>query len=275
MEKEEFSVLRDIIYEKAGIYFSDNKAYLLENRLRNRLNELNIPTFEDYYYHLRYGDKASEELYNLYDAVTTNETSFFRNPPQLEMLRSILRSQHLNGNKRSETLRVWSAGCSTGEEAYTIAIIILELMETLREPRSFTVFGTDISRKALLSAEQAIFNSYAMRNVERPIKEKYFVKAKNSYAIKESVKNCVKFGFLNLNDVGAYRKFGHMDIIFCRNVLIYFDEFMKKKVVDHLYAALKVGGHLFLGYSESLYPAWKLLKPIVVPGAILYQKGEG
>ena len=274
MKKEEFSVLRDVVYEKAGIYFSDNKAYLLENRLKNRLNELNLSTFEDYYYYLRYGDKASEELYNLYDAVTTNETSFFRNPPQLEMLRSVLRSEHLNGNKRSETLRVWSAGCSTGEEPYTNAIIILELLETLREARSFNVFGTDISRKALLSAEKAIFNGYAMRNVEGSIKEKYFVKAKNSYAIKESLKKCVKFDFLNLNDLDAYRKFGHMDIIFCRNVLIYFDESMKKKVVDHLYAALRPGGHLFLGHSESLYPLWKLFKPIVGPGAILYQKDE-
>jgi chemotaxis protein methyltransferase CheR len=274
MKKEEFSVLRDIVYEKAGIYFSDNKAYLLENRLENRLNELSLSTFEDYYYYLRYGDKASEELYSLYDAVTTNETSFFRNPPQLEMLRSILQSEYLNGNKRSEKLRVWSAGCSTGEEPYTIAIIILELMETLREARPFDVFATDISRKALLSAEKAIFNSYAMRNVEGPIKEKYFVKAKNGYAIKEPLKKFVKFDFVNLNDGDAYRKFGHMDIIFCRNVLIYFDESMKKKVLDHLYAALKAGGHLFLGHSESLYPAWKLLKPIVVPGAILYQKGE-
>jgi chemotaxis protein methyltransferase CheR len=274
MKKEEFSVLRDVVYEKAGIYFSDNKAYLLENRLKNRLNELNLSTFEDYYYYLRYGDKASEELNNLYDAVTTNETSFFRNPPQLEMLRSILRSEHLNGNKRSEMLRVWSAGCSTGEEPYTLAIIILELMETLREARPFTVFGTDISRKALLSAERAIFNGYAMRNVEGPIKEKYFVKAKNSYAIKESLKKCVKFDFLNLNDVDAYRKFGHMDIIFCRNVLIYFDASMKKKVVDRLHEALRPGGHLFLGHSESLYPVWKIFKPIVGPGAILYQKGE-
>ena len=274
MKREEFTILRDIVYEKAGIYFSDNKAYLLENRLKNRLSELNISTFEDYYYYLRYGDKGAEELYNLFDAVTTNETSFFRNPAQLELLRSILRSIYLNGDKRSEVLRVWSAGCSTGEEPYTIAIIILELLETLQEVRPFEVFGTDISRKAIASAERAVFNNYAMRNVDGAIKEKYFLKAKNGYAIKEPVKRCVKFGFLNLNDADGYRKFGRMDIIFCRNVLIYFDDAMKRKVVDHLHAALKTGGHLFLGHSESLYSVRKLFRPIAVPGAILYQKGD-
>lgn len=274
MKREEFAILRDIVYEKAGIYFSDNKSYLLENRLKNRLSELNLSTFEDYYYYLRYADKSTEELYNLFDAVTTNETSFFRNQAQLEMLRSILRACYLNGGKRSEALRVWSAGCSTGEEPYTIAIIILELLETLQEVRPFEVFGTDISRKAIASAERAVFNGYAMRNVDGRIKEKYFVKAKNGYAIKESVKRCVKFGFLNLNDAAGYRKFSHMDIIFCRNVLIYFDDAMKRKVVDRLHTALRPGGHLFLGHSEFLYSVRKLFRPIVVPGAILYQKGD-
>jgi len=274
MKREEFTILRDIVYEKAGIYFSDNKAYLLENRLKNRLSELNLSTFEDYYYYLRYGDKSAEELYNLFDAVTTNETSFFRNQAQLEMLRSILRGCYLNGGQRSEVLRVWSAGCSTGEEPYTIAIIILELLETFQEVRPFEVFGTDISRKAIASAERAVFNGYAMRNVDGRIKEKYFVKAKNGYAIKESVRRFVKLGFLNLNDAAGYRKFSHMDIIFCRNVLIYFDDAMKRKVVDHLHTALKPGGHLFLGHSESLYSVRKLFRPIVVPGAILYQKGD-
>ena len=206
MRNEEFISLRELVYEKSGIYFSDNKAYLLENRLKGRLNELNLSTFQNYYYYLRYGEKAAEELFNLFDVVTTNETSFFRNPPQLEMLKLILRSEHLNGEKRSETLRVWSAGCSTGQEPYTIAIIILEEMETLRARRPFAILGTDLSRKALLSAQTAVFNSYAMQHVAAPTREKYFTKVRNGYTINDSVKAWVKFEFMNMNDTQAYRK---------------------------------------------------------------------
>ncbi len=273
MRREEFISLRDLVYEKSGIYFLDNKAYLLENRLRNRLRELNLSTFEDYYYYLQYGERAADELFSLFDAVTTNETSFFRNQPQLEMLKSLLRSEHLSGARRSETLRVWSAGCSTGEEPYTIAITILEQKEALRETRPFTIIGTDISRKALLSAETAIFNSYAMRYVDAPIREKYFIRKKNSFAVNDAVRGCVKFEFMNLNDAQSYRKLGRMDIIFCRNVLMYFGEDMKKRVAIHFHDVLKPGGHLFLGHSEYLHPVSKALKPIVLPGTIVYQKG--
>lgn len=272
MRNEEFISLRELVCEKSGIYFSDNKAYLLENRLKGRLNELNLSTFQNYYYYLRYGEKAAEELFNLFDVVTTNETSFFRNPPQLEMLKLILRSEHLIGEKRSETLRVWSAGCSTGQEPYTIAIIILEEMETLRARRPFVILGTDLSRKALLSAQTAIFNSYAMQHVAAPTREKYFTKVRNGYTINDSVKAWVKFEFMNMNDTQAYRNVGNPDIIFFRNVLIYFDEDMKKKVAKHLCDVLKPGGYLFLGHSESLYPVSKTLKPIVLPGTIVYQK---
>ncbi len=272
MRSEEFISLRELVYEKSGIYFSDNKAYLLENRLKGRLNELNLSTFQNYYYYLRYGEKAAEELFNLFDVVTTNETSFFRNPAQLEMLKLILRSEQLNGEKRSETLRVWSAGCSTGEEPYTIAIIILEEMETLRARRPFAILGTDLSRKALLSAQTAVFNSYAMQHVAAPTREKYFTKVKNGYTINDSVKAWVKFEFMNMNDAQAYRQLGNTDIIFCRNVLIYFGEDMRKKVAKHLYDVLKPGGYVFLGHSESLYPVSKALKPIVLPGTIVYQK---
>lgn len=272
MRHEEFISLRDLVYKKSGIYFLDNKAYLLENRLKNRLHELNLSTFEDYYYYLQYGEKASDELSNLFDAVTTNETSFFRNQPQLEMLKSLLRSEHLKSARRSETLRIWSAGCSTGEEPYTIAITILEQKQALCETRPFTIIGTDISRKALRSAESAIFNSYAMRHVDAPIREKYFIKKKNSFAVNDQVRSCVKFEFMNLNDVQAYRKLGRMDIIFCRNVLIYFGEDVKKRVATHFHDVLKPGGYLFLGHSEYLYPVCKALKPIVLPGTIVYQK---
>jgi len=272
MKKEEFTALRSFVYEKAGIYFSDKKAYLLENRLKNRLHELNLSSLEDYYYYLRYGDGAREELYNFFDVMTTNETRFFRNPPQLEMFKEILQSEHFKGEKQGEPLRIWSAGCSTGEEPYTVAIIIMELMETLRETLPFTVYATDISKRALRSAERGTFNTYAMRHVEGRIRDKYFTRSRNNFGVEESVKKWVKFDFMNLNDDDAYRRFSHMDVIFCRNVLIYFDEAMRRKVAEHMYAALRPGGYLLLGHSESLYPVSKLFKPVVLPGTLLYQR---
>jgi chemotaxis protein methyltransferase CheR len=226
MRHEEFISLRDLVYEKSGIYFTDNKAYLLENRLRNRLSELNLSTFEDF-----------------------------------------------NGARRSETLRVWSAGCSTGEEPYTIAIAILEEKEALSDTRPFKIVGTDISRKALNSAESAIFNSYALRHVDEAIRKKYFTRNKTSFAVNDLVKGCVKFKFMNLNDAPSYRRLGRMDIIFCRNVLIYFGENVKRKVAIHFYNALKPGGYLFLGHSEYLYPVSEALKPIVLRDTVVYQKG--
>jgi chemotaxis protein methyltransferase CheR len=273
MRHEEFISLRDLVYEKSGIYFTDNKAYLLENRLRNRLSELNLSTFKDYYCYLQHGEKAAEELANLFDAVTTNETSFFRNPPQIELLKALLRSEHFNGARRSETLRVWSAGCSTGEEPYTIAVAILEEKEALSDTRPFKIVGTDISRKALNSAESAIFNSYALRHVDEAIRKKYFTRNKTSFAVNDLVKGCVKFKFMNLNDAPSYRRLGRMDIIFCRNVLIYFGENVKRKVAIHFYNALKPGGYLFLGHSEYLYPVSEALKPIVLRDTVVYQKG--
>lgn len=272
IKREDFGVLRAFVYEKTGIYFSDKKAYLLENRLKNRLHELNFTSVRDYYDYLLHGDGRNEELYSFFDVVTTKETSFFRHSSQLETFKMILQSEHLKGERRNDPLRVWSAGCSTGEEAYSAAIIILDLTENLRQHRPFTVYATDISRRALQSAERGVFNAYAVRHVDGRLREKYFTRIKNNYIIRESVKKWVKFDFMNLKDDDTYRRFGHMDVIFCRNVLIYFDDAMRKKVVEQLHASLKPGGYLFLGPSESLYPASEFFKPIVLAGAVLYQK---
>ncbi len=274
MVHEEFNALRNFVYEKSGIYFLDNKAYLLETRLRRRLQELNLSTFDEYYHYLRYAPRAEEELFNLFDAVTTKETSFFRNETQVEILRSLLKSNRLNRRSQTETVRIWSAGCSTGEEPYTIAIAMLEERALSGESLPFVVIGTDISKEALRSAQTAVFTGYAMRNVAAPLKEKYFAGQASRYFLSDSVKRCVKFKFLNLLDVESCHKLGRMDIVYCRNVLIYFGEDMKKRVATLFYDMLKPGGYLFLGYSEYLHPVSKTLKPIIMPGTIVYQKAQ-
>ena len=271
---QEFTLLKDFIYEKTGIYFAENKMYLLESRLTNRLNELNLTSFEEYYYHLKFGgSKTEQEITYLYDLVTTNETSFFRNPPQLDAFKIVVQKNYLNGTRPEGGLRMWSAGCSTGEEPYTLAIMMLELLAHSNMTMPFVIYGTDISTKALESAKKAVFNNYSVRNTDKAILSKYFTEDKGNYVLKESVKKYVSLDFLNLMDASAYRKYRQMDVIFCRNVLIYFDEKGKKTVIDNLYESLKPGGFLTIGHAESLHNISRGFKPLIFPGTIAYQKG--
>jgi chemotaxis protein methyltransferase CheR len=271
---QEFTLLKDFIYEKTGIYFAENKVYLLESRLANRLNELSLSSFEEYYYHLKYGgSKTDQEIIYLYDLVTTNETSFYRNPPQLDAFKIIIQKNFLNKKAPDGGLRIWSAGCSTGEEPYTLAIMMLEMLGQSTTPLPFSIVGTDISTKALESAKRATFNNYAVRNTDKAILNKYFVEDKGLYVLKDTVKKYVTLDFLNLMDSASYRKYRQMDVIFCRNVLIYFDEKGKKTVIDNLHESLKPGGYLTIGHAESLHNISRGFKPLIFPGTIAYQKG--
>ena len=180
MTKEEFITLRDFVYEKSGIFFAENKAYLLESRLTNRLGELGLSSFEDYYYCLKYGsDKAKNEITNLFDVVTTNETSFFRNPPQLDAFKILIQKNYLNGTwSIAAPIRIWSAACSTGEEAYTLAIIMEELMQTTKQNIPYMIYATDISQKVLESAKRAVFSQYSIRNTDESFKKEIFHRRK-------------------------------------------------------------------------------------------------
>jgi chemotaxis protein methyltransferase CheR len=274
LTSQEYTLLRDFIYEKTGIFFADNKAYLLESRLANRIDELGLSSYEDYHYYLKYGGiKMSRELMSLFDLVTTNETSFFRNVPQLDAFTTLVEKRYMNGNNTDGPVRIWSAGCSTGEEPYTLTILMLEMAVRTGRKIPFAVFGTDISRKALESARRAVFNNYSVRNTDKAILDRYFTEKNGMYALTDKVKKCVTLDFLNLMDSDSYRKYRQMDVIFCRNVLIYFDDKGKKKVIDNLYQCLKPGGHLTVGHAESLHNISRGFKPLVFPGTITYQKG--
>jgi len=274
LTNQEFILLRDFVYEKAGIYFAENKGYLLESRLAARLDELGLSSFEEYHYYLKYGgQKTEQELISLFDLVTTNETSFFRNPPQLDAFKMIVQKTYVNGCWPDGGLKIWSAGCSTGEEPYTLAILMLELNAAMGRPRPFTIFGTDISTKALESAKRGIFNQYSVRNTDKGVLHKYFTEKKGLHVVNDAVKSQVTLDFLNLMDSDSYRKYRQMDMIFCRNVLIYFDEKAKKKVIENFYESLKPKGYLTIGHAESLHNISRGFKPLIFPGTIAYQKG--
>jgi chemotaxis protein methyltransferase CheR len=274
MQQEEFFLLRDFIYEKSGIFYTEGKKYLLENRLKNRLSETGVASFESYYYYVRYGDPHGRELHRLFDVVTTNETYFFRNQQQLNSFKTMMR-RRLEGVKEPSLQRIWSAGCATGEEAYTIAILLHQLGEEMSMPIPFVVTASDISVNSLEAARRGIFTEYAMRNVPDGLKERYFTVKNGSYAINDEMKKYVRIDFMNLNDSPSYRKYSQMDAIFCRYVLIYFDEAAKRKALDSLYGCLRPGGYLAVGHSEMLYPFSCSFKPIPAAGAGLYEKRLG
>ncbi len=248
MKDEEFAELADIIYKNAGITFTINKKYLLENRLTKRLNELNFTSYKDYIYYLKYDLKRRDELKVLMNLVTINETYFLRERAQMDhMIKKVIPEMATKG-KRS--FKIWSAACSSGEEPYSIAMLLNE--EGMYGKYNIEIYGTDINTEVIAIAEKGLYRSVSFRGVPPSIIDKYFTKTGLDFTLKPEIKSKVKFFQANLMESLAASKIGMADFIFCRNVLIYFDVEAKKKVVDIFYKTLNIGGHLYLGHSETL-----------------------
>ncbi|WP_319765286.1 protein-glutamate O-methyltransferase CheR [Maridesulfovibrio sp.] len=272
----EFTQLRDFIYEQAGIFIAANRKYLLENRLANRLKELNLKSFGEYYSYLQYDPGRKAELNKLFEVITTNETSFYRNPPQLKVFQTKVLPAVLDElrKKRRKRLRIWSAGCSTGEEPYTLSMIIHDVLGSELSSWDIKITANDLSERVLKSARRAVYSEYSLRTTPKPIIAKYFDKDGKQYKVKPSVKKLVSFGQINLSDRMQVKRVERSEIVFCRNVIIYFDEDMKKKVINAYYDNLVPGGYLIIGHSESLHNITRAFKPVHHPGAIIYQKLE-
>jgi chemotaxis protein methyltransferase CheR len=273
MSDEMFRLMRDFIYQQTGIYFNDNKKYLLEGRLGKRLQVVGIDDFETYLRLVQYGAERVTEMKFLYDAVTINETFFFRNEPQFEALERTLIPQLLERRGSGRTrLRVWSAASSSGEEAYTIAMIYLEKLRPKYPGLEVEIIGTDISPSVLETARAGIYREYSIRNMTKNYLEKYFESAEGRFYISQEAKQLTRFQHLNLYDRAKMRAMGRFDIIFCANVLIYFDLQSKVQVVSDLYDNLNPGGSLFIGYAESLHGISSAFKLINFPKTVAYQK---
>ncbi|MBQ4133221.1 MAG: protein-glutamate O-methyltransferase CheR [Desulfovibrionaceae bacterium] len=271
---EEFVQLRDFIYEQSGIFIAETRKYLVENRLANRLKDLNLKTYGEYYYFLRYDANRRTELNRLFEVVTTNETSFFRNNPQLEVfkekvLKKILDAQRKSGQKK---LRIWSAGCSTGDEPYTLSIIIHEVLGPEISQWDIKITANDLSEAVLAAARQGIYSEYSLRTTPLTMVAKYFTKEGNHYRINNNVKRLISFGQINLNDQMQLRRVERSHIVFCRNVIIYFDDDMKKRVINAFYDNLMSGGYLIIGHSESLHNISRAFIPEHHVGSIIYRK---
>ena len=269
-----FEEWRKFIYDLCGIYFQDNKKYLLESRLQKRMNFLGVKTFEEYLDYVRFNINRSAELKYLYEVITINETFFFRNQPQLDALVSSVIPDLMNNPAKlnKSKIRVWSAASSSGEEAYSVAILFQELIKPKYPHLSIEIVGTDINHAVVETAQKGIYKEYSIRNAPAYHLKKYFKNDNGKYILDDKIRNMVTFKVLNLYDEAAMRAMMSFDVIYCANVLIYFDQVSKTKVVSQLYNSLIKGGYLFIGYSETLHGISKAFKLVSYPKTIGYKK---
>jgi len=272
LNNQEWSLIRDFIYKTTGLYFSDDKKSYIQKRLKIAMDNLGITDFWEYLKRI----ETDRNTFNKFlELITTNETYFFRDIPQLDMFSKYVLPELLNrkANKGDFRLKIWSAGCSTGEESYTIAIILKERLEYF-DDWDIEILGTDISERVLKLAQDAVYMPRSLKDVPEYIKLKYFnfSSSDKMYKLKDEIKKMVTFRYLNLYDDSKMKLMRNFDIIFCRNVLIYFDEESRKRVVEYFYDALNPGGYIFLGHSESILRITKAFEIVYFDSNIAFRK---
>lgn len=250
LSEDVFRLMRDVIKDYCGIFFDDSSRYLLEKRLSRRVRTHNFNDFREYYRFILYDRNCTDELESIIDILTVNETYFFREQNQLKAFSDEILEELRETNRQKRTLRIWSAGCSTGEEPYTIAILISE--KGWFEGWDVEIYGSDINQRVLQTARKGIYRKNSFRTTEPFYLSKYFREENGDFRILDVVRKNVNFSYLNLLDPFRARVLGKMDVIFCRNVLIYFDTISRRKVIETFYDRLVDGGFLLLGHAESL-----------------------
>ena len=263
----EMRLLQALVYQECGMYFDARRAHFLQDRLQRRLRERRTDSFYSYY-RLLISTEGKEELSRLLEDLTVNETSFFRNKAQLELfhkhiLDEMIRKKEAGGNRY---IRIWSAGCSTGQEPYTIAMLVADALayHQLRTPSSenttwpkplvpppwrVEISASDISYSVLRAGQEGIYSENQMATVDYNYRLRYFDKVGERYAVKKAVKELVYFDFHNLKTEFLPQR---NDVIFCRNVMMYFDEAEQRRLIEKFHRCLAPNGYLFVGHAESL-----------------------
>lgn len=254
MDDSEFEDLRDFIYEYCGLFFEEDKRYILQKRLPGRIAAHQLQSFREYLLYLQFDPTRDEELSELADLLTTNETYFFREDYQLKAFIDEIVPEII-GRKKDKVLRVWSAGCSTGEEPYTIAMLLRRAMGHLGSPLKgwrIEILGSDISQRVLGVARRGVYGETSFRAMNEDYLSYFEEFGGDKRKAAEEIKQMVTFSNINLLDEAKMDFIKSMDVIFCRNVIIYFDNKAKRKVVESFYDKLVDNGYLLLGHSESL-----------------------
>jgi chemotaxis protein methyltransferase CheR len=252
MSDAEFRMFAELLRNHCGLHFGEETRFLLEKRVNRRMSQCSLTNYSAYHYELRNASHRDGELAQLIDDVTTNETYFFRERGQLralvgEILPEVLMQRRERGNR---PITVWSAGCASGEEPYSIVILA---RESGVDPGShLRVYASDISRRMLQRARQGIYRDSSFRETETHLRDRYFEEKDGQWKVSDEIKKHVDFIHINLMDRSKIALLGAMDVILCRNVIIYFDMESKRKLIRTFEEKLRPGGHLLLGHSESL-----------------------
>ena len=270
LEQAEFRLLRELFNEHCGILFGHEARPVIERRLRDRLAALGLSSFGEYYQLLRFDDRGRTEMDEAVDLITINETYFFREAYQLKSYKDEILPALRGAPAPRERLSVWSAGCSTGEEVYSIAICTRE--SGLFQGKSVRVFGSDISRRCVAHARRGVYGPSAFRATSPEHKKRWFIERPDGMHVAEDLRGVCQFGHLNLLDVPRTAVVGRVDVIFCRNVLIYFDDESRRRVIDMFYDRLLPGGYLLLGHSESLLNVSTAFELVHLREDLVYRK---
>lgn len=281
LRPDEFRLLRDLFATRTGLHFGPESRFALERRLRERLTLLKLSSFAEYNHYLRFGPQAASEWDEAIDLLTTNETYFFREERQLRAFQLEVLPMLQGLSRPRRRLAIWSAGCATGEEVYTIAILLhTSRLFPVDGPDGtrwdVRVYGTDISRRCVAAARRGIYGEGSFRATDAEVRRTFFRPGRpeevGGWHVVEPIRAMCHFGQMNILDEDRSRVFGGADAIFCRNVLIYFDARARRTAIEALYTRLNPGGVLFLGHSESLLNVSTAFELLHLRDDLVYRK---
>ncbi|TAJ15281.1 chemotaxis protein CheR [Marinilabiliaceae bacterium JC017] len=254
LSEKDFQAFSAFIYSEYGIKMPPVKRIMLQGRLLKRIRELNMQSYSEYKDYFFSKEGQQKELFNFLNVITTNKTDFFREPVHFDFLMNQVLPEHINNSTGKSTFKVWSAGCSSGEEPYTISIV-LNNFKQMHPNFAFSIMGSDISHKVLNVAAKGVYQESKIQIIPLDMKKRYFLKSKDrtfpSVRVKPELQNNIVLKYVNLMD-NSYDVQEKFEVIFCRNVLIYFDRQTQEKVINKLCHHLQPGGYFFIGHSESL-----------------------
>ncbi len=250
LSAEEFRMLRDLVNARVGLHYDEAAQVSFERRLSERVHALGLPSFAEYYKYLRFSNRGAEELEEMIERLVTRETYFFRQDYQLRCFEEEVLPKLAARATHHRRLWIWSAGCATGEEVVTLAILVIR--SGLFANAEVRIVGSDVSKQNVAAARHGVYREHAFRVTPPELRRAYFEEVEQGWRVREDVRRLCHFGQLNLLDARRTAIVGRVDAVFCRNVLIYFDERSRRRVIENLYARLVPGGYLFLGHSESL-----------------------
>ena len=270
LSEEEFRRLCDYLYRRTGMVFTEAKRYYVERRVLERMSATGSGSFASYFARLRTDVRG--EIEQFINAFTINETYFYREDHQLKCLTSDLLAQRIQTRRPESAIRIWSAPCATGEEPYSVAIWLLEHWPLVDE-YEIEIIGSDIDTEVLEHARAGIFGRRALMRLSPQLIDRYFTAlAEDRWQILDDLRQSVQFTPVNLIEPGQTRRYGQFDVIFCRNVLIYFDDAARRIAAENLYESLAPGGFICLGHTESMSRISPLFDVRRFADAIVYQR---